>query len=108
MNSNYKKLIEADRVKIYHEQADNFAKSVIAAVLLTMHRRGRTKKYIQDLFDDILDVLNQPQVFGKSMTDIEVIKFITEEYGIDFERVHLRLETTAEIRIRERQEKAKK
>ena len=105
MKANYRKLIEADRLKIYHEQADFIAQSAIAAVLLTMHRRGRSKKYIQDLFNDILDVLNQPQIFGKQMTDTEVRQYMTDEYGIDFDKVHLQLESDTEIRIRERKER---
>lgn len=107
MNANYKKLIEADRIKIYHDQSNFIAQSVIAAVLLAMHRRGRTKKYIQDLYADILDVLNQPPVFGKDMTDTEVMQYLTDEYGIDFNKVHLRLESETEIRKRERKEKEK-
>ena len=105
MKSNYKKLLEAERTCIYREQGNNFAKAVIAAVLLAMHRRGRTKKYIQELFEDILLVLDQPVIEGVEMTNIDVESFISEKYGIDFERVNVRLETEAQIRKREKGER---
>lgn len=98
----HRRLADAEIERIYREHSDDVTKAVIAAVLLVMHRRGRTKKYIQELFSDILGVLEQPAVLGHQMTDIEVKKFITEQYGINFNEVHMQVETDSEARRRGR------
>lgn len=98
----HRRLADAEIERIYREHSDDVTKAVIAAVLLVMHRRGRTAKYIQELFSDIVCVLDQPKIMGHQMTDIEVKKFITEQYGIDFGQVHMQVETDSEARRRER------
>ncbi len=98
----HRRLADAEIERIYREHSDDVTKAVIAAVLLVMHRRGRTKKYIQELFSDILGVLEQPAVLGHQMTDIEVKEFISEQYGIDFNEVHMQVETDSEARRRGR------
>ncbi len=98
----HRRLVNAEVEVLYRGHSDDVARAIIAAVLLVMHRRGRTAKYIQELFSDILCVLDQPKIMGHQMTDIEVREFISEQYGIDFGRVHMQVETDAEARRRER------
>lgn len=71
--------------------ADNSAKAVVAAVLLILHRRKWHKENIIKFYQDIIGVLEQPPIFGKYMQDYDMQRFLTEKYGIDFERVKLRI-----------------
>jgi hypothetical protein len=82
---------------IYQDSALTFATFSTAAVLMAMARRGRTKKYIQKLYGDIVFIYDTPTVFGKEIHLTEVMKRLEKDYDIDFSRINVRLETESEF-----------
>lgn len=82
---------------IYQDSALTFATFSTAAILMAMARRGRTKKYIQKLYDDIVFIYDTPTVFGKEIRLTEVMKRLEKDYEIDFSRINVRLETESEF-----------
>lgn len=82
---------------IYQDSALTFATFSTAAVLMAMARRGRTKKYIQKLYDDIVFIYDTPTVFGKEIRLTEVMKRLEKDYDIDFSRINVKLETESEF-----------
>ena len=93
---NIPKLSRKECSIVYGEAAKDAAKSVIGAVLMVCHLRKWHKERIIKLFDDILAVMDMPEICGKTMTDYDVQQFITKKYGIDFDRVHINFEVVPE------------
>lgn len=70
------------------DMGKSFAVYAISAVLMTLVRRGRTKKYIQQMYDDMVFIFDTPNIMGKEVTTTTVMKTLEEEYGIDWSRVN--------------------
>lgn len=96
------------RRRIHEEEKENFLKAeysmmrdmgksfavyAISAVLMTMIRRGRSKKYIQQMYDDMVFIFDTPSIMGKEVTTTTVMKTLEDEYGIDWSRVKVHLES---------------
>lgn len=84
---------------------DGVAQQIIAAALYAYHLQGYRKKRINDMFEEILSVLNMPPVMGGQFTGNNLIDFIHKEYDIDFERVKLQAETEQDYIKRTRKDK---
>ena len=82
---------------IYQDSALTFATFSTAAILMAMARRGRTKKYIQKLYDDIVFIYDTPTVFGKEIRLTEVMKRLEKDYEIDFSRINVHIEDEREF-----------
>lgn len=95
------------RKRIYQEASTEFLKHEYAffkdsaytmavyatvAVLSVMHRRGRSKQYIKQLFDDICFIYDYPEVFGKQLRMTEMMHTFQQEYDIDFSRIVVHIE----------------
>lgn len=65
----------------------------IAAVLWSMAKKGRSKKYIKETFDDLCMMFESDNLFGKEITTTQIMKNLEDEYGIDFHRVKVNVET---------------
>ena len=78
---------------IYHDLAHTFACYCTAAVLIALIRRGRTKKYIQEIFEDMVAIFDTPSLFGKDITLTSVMHQLEKDYGIDFRRIKVHIET---------------
>lgn len=100
------------RRRIHEEEKENFLKAeysmmqdmgksfavyAISAVLMTMIRRGRSKKYIQQMYDDMCFIFDTPSIMGKEVTTTTIMKMLQDEYGIDFDRVNVHLESEKEF-----------
>jgi hypothetical protein len=94
---------EAETAYLQHEykffEESAFSMACFAAVVaLSVHyRRGRSKAYIRSFFDEMCFIFDMPQVLGKSITMTEMMRFFEKEYGIDFNRIKLHLETEKEF-----------
>lgn len=77
---------------IYSDSAFTFAVYATVAALLVQVRRGRSKKYIQKMFDDMVLVYDTSKVFGKTINLKDVKEMFESEYGIDFDRINVHLE----------------
>lgn len=67
------------------------------ACLAVMKRRSRSKDYIRKFYDEMCFMYDYPEFFGKRVTMTELMKNFEEEYGIDFSRIKLHLETEKEF-----------
>ena len=81
----------------FTDSAYSIAYLITAAALSVFHRRGLSKAYIRSFYDELLWILKTPSVFGKEITMTDTMKMLTEEYGIDFNRVELNLESEKEF-----------
>lgn len=94
MKSRYKvpTLSQRETEAVYRFVGDDVACNTIAVVLLVLHFRKWHKEDIKKFFDDIIGIIDRPPVFGKYLMSGDVKAFLTEKYGIDWERVHLKFE----------------
>lgn len=82
---------------IYQDLAHTFACYCTAAVLMAFARKGRTKKYIQELFNDLVFIFDTGEIFGKAVTLTDVLKQLEKDYDIDFKRLNVHIETEKEF-----------
>ena len=75
----------------------SIADLITAAALSVFHRRGLSKAYIRSFYDELLWILKTPSVFGKEITMTDTMNMLTREYGIDFTRIELNLESEREF-----------
>lgn len=78
---------------IMKDMSYTFACHATAACLMAMTQRGRSKEYIQKLFDDIVMVFDTSELFGKPIILTDVMKNLEKDYGIDFKRLHVTIES---------------
>lgn len=94
---------EAETAYLQHEykffEDSAFSMACFAAVVaLSVHyRRGRSKTYIRSFFDEMCFIFDMPEHLGKGITMTEMMKFFENEYGIDFNRIKLHLESEKEF-----------
>lgn len=83
--------------KLFSDMAYSMACFAVCGTLSAQIRRGRSKEYIKKLYDDICFFFSQPYIFGKEITMTQVMEQLTEEYGIDFDKLTVNLETEKEF-----------
>lgn len=83
--------------KFFEESAFSMACFAAVVALSVHYRRGRSKAYIQSFFDEMCFIFDMPQVLGKSVTMTEMMRMYEKEYGIDFNRIKLHLESEKEF-----------
>ena len=104
---------EAETAYLKHEykffEDSAFSMACFAAVVaLSVHyRRGRSRTYIRSFFDEMCFIFDMPEHLGKGITMTEMMKFFETEYGIDFNKIKLHLQTEKEF-ITETRKGAKK
>ena len=86
-----------EQYAIYKALVKTFACFSTAAVLMAHIRRGRSKKYIQDLFEDLVMIYDTPALFGKEIRLPDMMKRLEKEYDIDFKRINVHYETESEF-----------
>lgn len=92
----YKEAEEAylkQKYSILNENAYTMAVFATAAVLAVMHRRGRSKRYIRKLYDEICFLYDYPAYMGKELHMTEAMKILEKDYGIDFRKLKIHTET---------------
>ena len=82
---------------IFEDMAYTFAVYATTAVLATQVKKGRSKKYIQDMYNDMVAIFDMPKIFGKVITMTDIMKRLEREYGIDFKRIHVHIESEQEF-----------
>lgn len=83
--------------KLFSDMAYSMACFAVCGTLCAQIRRGRTKEYIKKLYDDICFFFGQPYIFGKEITMTQIMKQLSEEYDIDFDKITVNLETEREF-----------
>ncbi len=77
---------------IFKDSAFTFAVYATVAALMVQVRRGRSKEYIQKLYDDMVCIYDTPEVFGKAIYLTDLKNMLEKDYGIDFNRINVRIE----------------
>lgn len=101
--------LEQERqLAIMQHAAEDMAQQFLAAACYSMHIKHlehsdayRAKK-VREIFDDINAVLTVPAVCGKSLEGEQLITFISDKYGINFDGVRFKVETAEECKQRGR------
>lgn len=83
--------------KFFEESSYSIACLVATVVLSVMVRRGRSKLYIQQLWKEMCDIFSMPAIFGKEVRMTDVMKQLEADYGIDFKKLELKLESESEF-----------
>lgn len=79
--------------KFFEDSARTFAIYAICGVLTTMIRRGRTKQYIKQMYDDMCMFFGASDVFGKTITMTDIMTRLEKEYDIDWNKLVIHLES---------------
>lgn len=86
--------------KFFKQNADELAKYIISIVLWCFIKRGRTKRYIKQLYEDMLMILSMDNAFGVEIKSDEIMKRLEQEYDIDFSRIKINIESEKEFKRR--------
>ena len=84
----------------FRDSAYSMAVYATVCAIAVMTRRGRSKDYIRKFFDEMCLIYDYPAQFGKELTMNELMKQFEKEYGIDFRRINVHIETEEQF-IRE-------
>lgn len=91
-----KKCLEC-QYEMFKVIADDIGKAMAVAMIAVCERRGRKADYIKKFYEDLIFILDYPEVFGKkSLNSSEMMDEYARKYGIDFNRVQLKVETKDE------------
>lgn len=93
--------------KFFEESAYSMACFAMVVALGVHVRRGRSRTYIRSFFDECCFLFDMPQMFGTDITMTQMMKMFEKDYGIDFDRIKLHLQTEKEF-ITETRKGAKK
>ncbi len=77
---------------IFSDMAFTMAVYATVATLTAQVRRGRSKEYIQKLFDDLVMIFDTPQMFGKEITLTDMKNQLEKQYELDFNRINVHIE----------------
>lgn len=83
--------------KFFSDTAYSMAVYAICGVLSAMVRKGRTKHYIKQLYEDMCFLYDTPELFGKEITMTDIMHRLTQDYGIDWDKLHVHIETEKEF-----------
>lgn len=82
---------------IFTDAAYTFACYATTAALAVQVRRGRSKEYIQKLYDDMVMMFDTSTLFGKEIKLTDIMHDLERDYGIDFKRINVHLESEKEF-----------
>ena len=80
----------------FRDSARSLAVFAVCGVLTTMARRGRTKEYIKQIYDDMCLLFSTPDMFGKRITMTDIMHSLEKEYGIDWGKLQVNIESETE------------
>ncbi len=89
---------EAEEAYLKHEyaffsdSARSFAVFAVCGVLTAMARRGRTKEYIRQIYDDMCLLFSTSEMFGKQITMTDIMHSLESDYGIDWDKLEVHIE----------------
>lgn len=82
--------------RVFLKVKDGVAQQAVAAMLYAYHLKGYRKKRLQDMFEQMLSIINLPPTTTGNISGNDLIDFLEKEYDIDFDRVKLQTETEEE------------
>ena len=92
LNEHYDEL----KYQLFCENADDITKQAVAITLYALKQDfGFGTKRIQKAFDGIVAILQMPDVLGRAPNAKDLTEMLTNKYGVDFDRIHVRTESLA-------------
>lgn len=91
-----KKNFEA-QYNMYALSCDTMFRAAAATVVATFFRKERSKRYVQDWFNEFVNILEMPSAFGVEITSNDLIAKFEELYGIDFSKIKVNCESKEEF-----------
>lgn len=82
-----------EQYRFFKDSAYSMAVFAVCGVLTAMVRRGRTKQYIQQLYNDMCLLFSTPEMFGKQISMTDIMHSFEKEYGIDWKKLEVHLES---------------
>ena len=82
-----------EQYRYFSDSAYSMAVFAVCGVLTAMIRRGRTKQYIQQLYNDMCIVFSTPEMFGKQISMTDIMHTLEKEYGIDWKKLEVHIES---------------
>jgi hypothetical protein len=79
--------------QLYEAVMNDMMKQAITAMIAVCEKRRYKKSYIQRFFNDIVMVLEMPEIFGQQMCSNEMMAEYAEKYDLDFDRINVNTET---------------
>lgn len=70
---------------------------MVVAMLAVFEGRGNQPKYIKKFYEDLMLVLETPEIMGMKIVSNEVKKRYEKEYGIDFDRIQINIVSKEEF-----------
>lgn len=77
-----------------HDGINTMAVMSAAVAISVMVKRGRTKKYIQEFYDDMVMLYSISEILGKPLNLKDVVKQLEKDYDIDFSRLKVNFTET--------------
>ncbi|WP_303834636.1 hypothetical protein [Ruminococcus flavefaciens] len=77
-----------------HDGINTMAKMSAAVAMAVMVKRGRTKKYIQQFYDDMVMLYSISEIMGKPINLSDVVNQLEKDYDIDFSRLKVNFTET--------------
>ena len=77
-----------------HDGINTMAKMSAAVAMAVMVKRGRTKKYIQQFYDDMVMLYSISEIMGKPINLKDVVFQLEKDYDIDFSRLQVNFTET--------------
>lgn len=87
---------ELSDFRVFLKVKDGVAQQTVAAILYAYHLQGWRTKRIRRMFENIISILEMPPTINGSVEGTNLMNFLQDKYGIDFERVKLQTETETE------------
>ena len=87
---------ELSDFRVFLQVKDGIAQQAVAAMLYAYHLQGFRKKRIKKMFENIISVLEMPPMLNGAVVGIDLMHFLEDRYGVDFDRVKLKAETEKE------------
>lgn len=97
--------VEERLFRYYDEVADMIARQIVAVVLYHLHLIGWREIRIKRTYEAILSLLDMPPVMGKEAQASDAMDFISDQYGIDFDRLTVQKESLKQYRKKGRSNK---
>ena len=92
-----KELFLKSQYALLKDAAYTFACYATVAAIAVQARRGRSKDYIQKLFDEMVAIYDMPTVLGKELRMTDLMKQFENDYDIDFRRIKVHMESESEF-----------
>ena len=82
---------------ILKDSSYSFFTYAICCVLGVMEKRGKTPKYVRDIYDDMCFIFSQQDLFGKKIEMTDIMHHLEDKYGIDWGKLEIHMESEQEF-----------